>query len=69
LSGDEKIALDSTRQQYLRALRRNAGWLDVIHGLEAVGLRRPVKLIGRLAKQLGDRLLKDRAMTMYNWVD
>jgi len=69
LSGEEQGALDGTRREYLRALRRNARWVDVIYGLEALGLRRPVKLVGRLATQLGDRLLKDRAMTMYNWVD
>lgn len=69
LSPDERKALVAAHAQYSGDLRRGAYWLDLIHGLEAIGLKRLVKLAGRLATQLGDRLLKDRKMTEYNWVD
>jgi len=69
LSATESEALRKTREQYAADLRRAARWLDLIYGMEALGLKRPVKLLGRLATQLGERLHKDRTMSEYNWVD
>jgi FkbM family methyltransferase len=69
LTSEEQSALAAARQQYLGDLMPGARWIDLLYRLEAIGLRRPVKLIGRLATQLGDRLRKDRSMTEYNWTD
>ena len=69
LTSEEQTALTKTREQYLRDLRRGSRWIGLLYGLEAIGLRRPVKLVGRLAMQLGDRLHKHRAMAEYNWTD
>jgi FkbM family methyltransferase len=69
LTPEERAALAATRHQYLEDLRRGARWIDLLYGLEAIGLRRPIKLVGRLATQLGDRLRKDRTMAEYNWTD
>jgi FkbM family methyltransferase len=69
LSGRESESLAKAREQYLRDLKGGAAWVRLLYGLEAVGLRRPVKLVGRLAGQLSDRLRRDRTMTEYNWVD
>jgi FkbM family methyltransferase len=69
LTPEEHEALMATRRQYLRDLSPGARWVDVLYGLEAIGMQRPMKLIGRLASQLGDRLRKDRSMTEYNWTD
>lgn len=69
LSREEYTALLSTREQYLADLKRGALWVDLLHKSETLGLRKPMKLFGLLATQLGDRLRKDRAMTEYNWED
>jgi FkbM family methyltransferase len=69
LTQEECTALTRARDQYLRDLGKGARWLDLLYGLEAIGLKRPVKLLGRLATQFGDRLRRDRSMTEYNWVD
>lgn len=69
LSGHESESLAKARKQYLRDLKSGAAWVGLLYGLEAMGLRRPVKLVGRLAGQLSDRLRRDRVMTEYNWVD
>ena len=69
LSATESEAVRKTREQYTADLRRGARWLDLLYGMEALGLKRPVKLLGRLATQLGERLHKDRTMSEYNWVD
>jgi len=69
LTSEEQTALTKTREQYLSDLRKGARWIGLLYGLEAIGLRRPVKLVGRLATQLGDRLRKDRTMAEYNWTD
>jgi hypothetical protein len=34
-----------------------------------VGLRKPLKAVGRVAAQIGERLVKDKEMTQYNWID
>jgi len=69
LTSEEQTALTKTREQYLRDLRRSARWIGLLYGLESIGLRRPVKAVGRLATQFGDRLRKDRTMAEYNWTD
>ena len=69
LSVHESESLAKAREQYLRDLKSGAVWVGLLYGMEAMGLRRPVKLVGRLAGQLSDRLRRDRTMTEYNWVD
>ena len=69
LSRHESDCLAKAHEQYLRDLKGGAAWVGLLYGLEAMGLRRPVKLVGRLAGQLSDRLRRDRTMTEYNWVD
>jgi hypothetical protein len=69
LKSDEREALMAGREQYVRDLAASARWTDILYGLETVGLRRPIKFLGRMATQLGDRLRKDRTMTEYNWTD
>jgi FkbM family methyltransferase len=69
LSAQEATGLKKAREQYLRDLRSSAWWVNMIYGLESVGLKRPVKLAGRLTKQLSDRLRKDRLMTESSWED
>ena len=69
LTADQSEKLSRAREQYLRDLKSGAAWVGFLYGLEARGLRRPVKLVGRLAGQLSDRLRRDRAMTEYNWMD
>jgi FkbM family methyltransferase len=69
LTAEERSALTEARRQYLTDLAKAARWIDLLQGFEAVGLRRPIKLLGRLASQLGERLRKDTMMTEYNWVD
>ncbi|HXY50064.1 MAG TPA: FkbM family methyltransferase [Terriglobales bacterium] len=69
LTTEEQAALTGAREQYLSDLAGGARWIRVLQGFEAVGLKRPVKLLGRLAAQLGERLGKDMTMTEYNWVD
>jgi len=69
LSQAQESGLREARDQYVADLRDSAGWLAVIHSFEAMGLGRPVKAAGRLARQLGDRMLKDKEMTKYNWID
>lgn len=69
LTPEECAILKSAREQYLKDLGRGARWIGLVLALESLGLRRPLKLVGRLASQLGDRLLRDRKMTEYNWVD
>jgi hypothetical protein len=43
--------------------------VDVLLGFEAVGLIKPLKATGRIARQIGERLVKDKEMTQHNWVD
>jgi FkbM family methyltransferase len=69
LSPEERTSLLAARQRYLQDLARGANWIRALRGLEAVGLGRPIKAVGRLATQLGERLRKDRLMAEYNWVD
>lgn len=69
LNFEEHAALTTTRARYLKELGRSARWINLLYGLEAIGLKLPLKLAGRLAAQLGDRLRKDRTMTEYNWTD
>jgi FkbM family methyltransferase len=69
LSPEERASLLAARQNFLRDLSTGASWIRVLRGLEAVGLGRPIKAVGRLATQLGERLRKDRTMAEYNWVD
>ena len=69
LSVHESEGLAKAREQYLRDLKSGEAWVGLLYGLETMGLRRPVKLVGRLAGQLSDRLRRDRTMTEYNWVD
>ena len=69
LNESESGSLAKAREQYLRDLKAGAVWVGLLYGLESMGLRRPVKAVGRLAGQLSDRLRRDRTMTEYNWVD
>lgn len=69
LSAEEQEGLTAARRKYIEDLAKSTRWIDILYGLETIGLRRPVKLLGRLATQLGDRLRKDRTMTEYNWID
>lgn len=69
LTPEESEGLTRAREQYLKDLARSARWMEFVSGLEAVGLGRPLKFLGRLAVQAGERLRKDRAMTEYNWTD
>jgi len=69
LTPEEHEGLTAARRQYIEDLEKSTRWIDILYGLETIGLRRPIKLIGRLATQLGDRLRKDRTMTEYNWID
>jgi FkbM family methyltransferase len=69
LSAEERSSLLAARQDFLKDLARGANWIRALRTLEAIGLGRPIKEVGRLATQLGDRLRKDRAMAEYNWVD
>jgi FkbM family methyltransferase len=69
VSREEKAALADTHTQYLRDLDRSAWWTGVITCAETMGLRGPLKALGRLSTQLGDRLKKDRDMMEMNWED
>jgi len=69
LTAEEQIALIKARKQYLADLAKGARWIGLLQGFEALGLKRPLKLLGRLTSQLGERLRKDTMMTEYNWVD
>jgi FkbM family methyltransferase len=69
LSQDQESAVREARDQYTSDLKGSARWISVLNGLEAVGLRKPVKAVGRLARQLGERLVKDKEMTQPNWID
>jgi|GEM_PF-1183306 FkbM family methyltransferase len=69
LSPEQEAALRDSWSQYRSDLKRSARWRAVLRGLETVGLRKPVKVAGRLARQLGDRLVKDKEMTRFNWTD
>ena len=69
LSPEERASLVGARQSLLKDLGSGASWVGLLRGLERMGLGRPIKELGRLATQLGDRLRKDRLMAEYNWVD
>jgi FkbM family methyltransferase len=69
LSSEERADLVAARESFLKDLGSGANWIRVLRGLEAVGLGRPIKAVGRLATQLGERLRKDRTIAEYNWVD
>jgi FkbM family methyltransferase len=69
LTREEENGLTKAREQYLKDLSWGERWIDLVCALERMGLRRPLRLVGRLATQFGDRLRKDRMMTEYNWVD
>lgn len=69
LTSDERRTLSLARAQYLRDLSRGALWSRLLLGAESIGLGRPIKLLGRLSTQLGDRLRKDREMLEANWED
>jgi FkbM family methyltransferase len=69
LSATEQEAVSAARTQYLYDLGKGATWIKTLRALERIGLKRPMKLVGRLATQLGDRFRKDNLMTNYNWVD
>jgi len=69
LTPEEVTALGETREQYLADLESSTRWLKIMGALDAVGLGRPFKLAGRLAGQVGQRLVKDKEMTQYNWID
>ena len=49
LTSEEQAALIGARKQYLSDLAGGARWIHVLSGIEAVGLKCPVKLLGRLA--------------------
>ncbi|HMK21456.1 MAG TPA: FkbM family methyltransferase [Terriglobales bacterium] len=69
LSPAQEAGLREARDQYRIDLKSSARWIAMLNGLDFVGLRRPVKAVGRLARQLGDRLVKDKEMTQHNWID
>ena len=69
LSPEERAGLTDARQALLKDLGPGANWIRVLRGLEAVGLGRPMRELGRLTTQFGERLRKDRLMAEYNWVD
>jgi len=69
LSQEQEAKLRESREQYTTDLRSSARWLDVLLGFDSIGLRKPLKATGRLAKQIGERLVNDKEMTQYNWVD
>jgi len=69
LTPEVQRALADARSQYLRDLSRSARWTGFVSRLESIGLKRPIKLFGRLSTQLGDRLRKDRLMMESNWED
>ena len=69
LGAQEASSLTKARQQYISDLGKSAWWVYTLYGLEAVGLKRLLKLAGRLTKQLSDRLRKDRLMTESSWED
>jgi FkbM family methyltransferase len=69
LSERERASLTAGRDQYVKDLTSASRWADFLYALEGLGLKRAIRLIGRLSTQLGDRLRKDRSMTEYNWTD
>ena len=69
LKPEEKDAVEKTREQYLRDLARSARWNKVLSAAFSAGLAAPIKEVGRLASQLGDRLKRDQDMTEPNWED
>lgn len=68
-SPQERASLVDARQGLLKDLGPGAKWVGLLRGLERVGLGRPMKELGRLATQFGERLRRDRLMAEYNWVD
>ena len=69
LTPEEKDAVEKTREQYLRDLARGARWNKVLGAAFSIGLAAPIKEVGRLASQVGDRLKTDHDMTEPNWED
>ena len=69
LSQEQEAKIRESRKQYTTDLRNGARWVDVLLGFEAVGLIKPLKATGRIARQIGERLVKDKEMTQHNWVD
>jgi hypothetical protein len=65
----QEAGLREAHDQYTNDLKKGARWMSVLKGLDAVGLRKPLKAVGRLGRQLGERLVKDKEMTQHNWID